>query len=434
LKSELKAQFSSWLKNPVILRGVQSGLKRSLALVDGDEASNTAKVQEAFDAYVDENFGNFRLDVYFIEEVKQALKKVGAQSIKVANISLGTSFEKSIAQLNPDDLEKEKESLLKFFMYELFKSEVARVATDYAPHTLFVIAAGNDGAWVDGRSRSALPCDLSAVYFEKFAQPGDESQIESQRLKNVLCVGSVGPEKEVSSFSNIPLTPIPFVFSYGEQIYSHIKTTDCTGAAQERSVLSGESPSYPSLTEYKEDVGLVPDERGIAFMKSIGVEAPATLKGKSRDRWLRDEYSRVREIYLGLWPELRDLTLYQRCLDDKAPAAKLSGTSMATPAVTGYIARRILEKMDQLGVQETQAYSMDEFSPARLIAELSAQQGTYGGNSILSKVPMIADIQKVLLAPMSDWPRVLGFESKGSWFFSQVRRGSLTTSDSHSSP
>ncbi len=426
LKAELKQQFSSWLKNSVIQRGVRSGLARSLGmsgdLVESNLESDVAKIEAAFSDYVDKNFSSFRLDVYFIREVMDALRVVGQNRIKLANISLGTSFEKAIAQLNPNDLEKERDSMLKFFMYELFKSEVARVATEHAPHTLFVIAAGNDGAWVDGRSRSALPCDLSATYFERFVGPNEASQIQAQRLRNVVCVGSVGPNQELSSFSNIPLTQVPFVFSYGEQIYSHLKTTDCTGAEQEKAILSGESPSYPSLVEYKEDVGLIPDEKGLDYLKQIGIIVPPQLKGLERDRWLRDEFARIRKISTGLWSELRNLTLYQRCLDDNAPAARLSGTSMATPAVAGFLARYVLEKMDQLGVDENQAYDMAEFAPMRLLEEASARQPTFGGSSLLSRVAMISDIQQILSEPMGQWPRVIGHVEKAPFQFSNWRR------------
>jgi subtilisin family serine protease len=416
LKADLAAGFAAWLQNPTILRGTAEAFSRSLQISKGsigDPAQREVvakKISDAFVEWVDETYSNLRLDVHFIREVKLALKAMGERRVKVANISLGTNFEKSVAPLNPDDLERERKTLMMFFLYEYFKSDVAKTANSEAPRTLFVIASGNDSAWVDGKSRSALPCDLSSSYFEKYAQGEQDGALESQRLKNVLCVGSLSPDKDISSYSNIPLTTVPFVFSYGEQILSSVKTTDCTGANQEASILVGRAPSYSQFWKADDDVGMVPDEKALAFLDSIGVKNPQGLTGIDLKRWQSRQYTKVMDNIAGLESKLVGLTTFERCLADNAPAARMSGTSMATPAVTGFMGRYIVKKMAQMSLQESDIYEMPEFAPETLIREVAMNNPRFGGNTLMKEVPTLLDINSYLREPLKNWSTVLGLE------------------------
>lgn len=120
-----------------------------------------------------------------------ALVKATKDGAKIINLSLG-AFK---AGVEPDsDFDK----VLK---------EIQKFALDN-PQVLLVAAAGNDGKWLDPRTRRGYPCGVVAP--------------------NILCVGSLGEDGAFSDFTNIPLLPSGVVFTLGEDVISTMPTSSCS--------------------------------------------------------------------------------------------------------------------------------------------------------------------------------------------------------------
>src|SRR5690606_2925794 len=150
-----------------------------------------------------------RLDYLFFEEIIEAIEYIGEKRIKLANMSLGTKVERGISDGDEADI-NEVFSILDF---EYMKYKIDASIKALASKTLFIIAAGNDGNWIDGQTRSALPCDISSPYLKEVP---NGSSLPNNQIDNVLCVGSIGPKGDLSPFTNILLTDTPMIFAIGE--------------------------------------------------------------------------------------------------------------------------------------------------------------------------------------------------------------------------
>ncbi len=374
LKDTFTADFLQWIERPLIKRALAQSLAGGMTM----EAFRAKFAQS-----LPELFVRKKLDFFFIKQVREAIRYAGEKKLKLVNISLGTDFEKVVTRVD-DDAEQSYLDLLDFLTYEYFKFTLASEVQSSASGTLFVIAAGNNGNWVDGRSRSALPCDLSSPWLEAQEQAAGEIA-PNHTLKNILCVGSMDAQNRLSSFSNLTISRVPYVLSYGEAIASSIRTGDCNGVEQR--------------------VG--------AEVGSVDMVSAALTKTQVLTSWLvsrgelaagADPYSEETETLLSktkakLHEEVRSMSNFlslatrQECLtnDTGRFTEKMSGTSMATPAVTGFLGRVVAAKLDQAGISDVEAYDRPEFSPDALIHEAFSRSLAYPGSSV--QLRMITEIQ-----------------------------------------
>ena len=66
---------------------------------------------------------------------------------------------------------------------------------------------------------------------------------------------------------------------------------------------------------------------------------------------------------------------------------------MASPAVSGYIAKVILKRMTRDGIEDNnEMYEHPEYSPANIIQTIMESKTRYGGDSIIKDVVTILDV------------------------------------------
>jgi hypothetical protein len=350
------------------------------------------------------------LNYHFIYELGEAITYVGEHKIKLANISLGTSFEMPVGEGDTIHDRKELKKIYAFLQYEFFKGYISEKIHQNATHSLFVIAAGNSANWLDGKSRSALPCDLTSSHLEKYlAYFPSNSTLSSSRyyyghFSNILCVGSLNAKDELSSYTNIPLTTIPFVFSYGESILSSVKQGNCSGATQEFTSRYGDEPKYQDgdstwfeemilhqrgenswqSDQQKEQI-LSIEKQKYTETKNFLASVVQNLKTHHCLRSLRSETPRSGE---SNEENSETLKIWSR----NASRAKLSGTSMSSPAVTVYLARQVQEAMERDNLSSNDIYFHPNYTPEKIIVNLLASSPQYGGSTLIREMRKVTDI------------------------------------------
>ncbi|MBF0362847.1 MAG: S8 family serine peptidase [Oligoflexia bacterium] len=383
ISARFLAEFRNWFTDLTVQRASCDLLKDLIKNLEVNPCSESAgnasaeKLFKLFEPIFKKKFSDSRIDYHFFYQLNDALKYVGEQKIKLANISLGTSFSRGISSPN-NDTRKNLDKLFDFLVFEFFKFQTNKTIKQYAPNTLFVVAAGNDGAWLDGRNRSALPCDLSTPFLDKYIGSPTTNN-------NVLCVGSIGPEQELSSFTNIPLTQIPFVFSFGEAILSTIKTTNCSGnnsdfnakfALNQNGLLSNFGSNKSFLENYLTKEGII------------------TPNQSAKEKFeLLDKFSVYFNTIFEIVKSSQHAITQHSCITSPKNHDRLSGTSMASPAVAGYLAKMVLAKAKAFAIEDMSTlYNHPEFTPAKIIQMLMENAPAYGGSSIVREVRKVTDI------------------------------------------
>lgn len=296
------------------------------------------------------------LNVVFIENVLSAIEAAGGEQIKLANVSLGTTFKKS------HQLDKKSESMAEDIFSEFARFKIGQTIHEKAPGTLFMIATGNDGGWLDGVSKSGFPVGITSVRLMKIAKEKGLPPSPNNSAKNVLAVGSVNPNGTLTPFTNILLDPnIPQIFSTGEEINSSVpaKSKKASEAIAKKK-FGGISLALQKLSRMEMDEvrTLKPDE----MLRKIG-------ETSGEGRFLAE-----------LQKHLATLLYVQDPID----RANMSGTSMATPTATGLIAAYIAERMAKENIPSDLLYSHPAFTPERIIDDVMKMSK---GNSLM---PLIA--------------------------------------------
>lgn len=284
--------------------------------------------EKTIDTLISNYMKKQKLNLAFIFEFLKSIKYVGESNAKIASVSLGTVFEKKIGD------SKWKESLAEELFSEFMRYKAGEYIESYAKETLFLIASGNDKAWIDGVTRTAIPVGIVSQRLHEIAIKNNLPTSPNNRIDNILAVGSVSERGYLSQFTNFSIGKIKQIFSVGE---------DVTAA--------------------------IPRNNSVDRSKKIASKLMAIFSGvlKINLNSYREDRLKLKEIpSLQLHTELANFTrLSYSVLRDK-----MSGTSMATPNTSGSIAKRIVQMMRELNVAKDQLKTHPEFTPSKLIAEL----------------------------------------------------------------
>ena len=361
LSAEFKTQFKLWLAEPIVVRSIYKkvpSLRFDFATEPTAAEERTAyaeKMMEAMTEAIDIDFESGSLNFIFFEELEKAIRHVAEQKIKIANISLGAEMNQQIprfSEINPD---KDMVKFFNFMHFENVKFRLGKLLTTDARNTLFVVAAGNSSAWVDGKTRSALPVDLSSRFFEQF-EDGQNYVAPNNHIKNILGVGSLNPDQDLSSFTNVLLgLKTPMIFAEGEDILSPIKSTD-------------NSSVQAYIMEKIPMVGMpvdVTDTRMMDLVKQLPKYKDLAARETFANEVASDWYQSV-----GYHQVLQTSAIFHLSAKFDDHRGHMSGTSMATPAAVGYIADQVLKFAHEHQIAKSDIYDNENFTPEKLIQRL----------------------------------------------------------------
>lgn len=362
-KAKFLKEFEAWISEPVVARAMQETFQNQypqLKEFPPTEAGRRALAKEMLKILaepIDTSFGSNNLNYQFIEEIQDAISYIGKNKIKITNISLGTEFDFPVLSAKDSS---SAPKLYEFLEMEFYKYQVAKTIKKEAPNTVFVVAAGNSGKWVDGKSKSAVPMDLSSPFLDQFEDAAKGELAPNNHLDNLLAVGSLNSNAELSSFTNIPIgVKTPFILAHGEQILSPVRTVDQSGITK---LLEESLPTFePDVFNQV----FVNDENIEKFAKEIGIDLSKLTESEKgiATEMIRYKIDRARDVLKKVKGSVAT-NLFLAFPDHRA---RLSGTSMATPAVSGILGERTIERAKKLGIPLDQIYDHPEFSAEKII-------------------------------------------------------------------
>lgn len=138
----------------------------------------------------------------FIDQIIKGSQAAVRDGARVLNMSLGMLVDREYSDLKKSAQDEAEHKA---------RAEKLRQFALANPNVVIVVAAGNDGKWVDQDARLGMPCGADAP--------------------NILCVGATDEAGKIASFSNILMTEGAFVFGYGVNVLSTMPTTMCTSSA-----------------------------------------------------------------------------------------------------------------------------------------------------------------------------------------------------------
>lgn len=171
-----------------------------------------------------------------------AVERAAKDGASIINLSLGFMAKES------EDDEYEKVKVL---------NDQWEALVDKYPNILFVAAAGNDGAWIDQSVRISFPC--------------------GSKHANLLCVGSLADDDEVSDFTNVVLSGAEIVFALGENVISTFPELTCNSQTNGRSIsiAKSEEDFSTSLDAFKEECKTY---KGLAPLSGTSMASPITAR------------------------------------------------------------------------------------------------------------------------------------------------------------
>ncbi len=368
--AEFTEGFSNWMRDPLVVRAIEGRFSGLFSGKKGDAL--IAEVMKIFAEEIPKNFEASKLDFRFLGEVEKAIALAGKHELKLVNISLGTTFDRAVIDYRNLDSVKTLTSYFEFMKFEYFKWRVAVTANREARNTLFVVATGNDGAWRDGRSRSALPVDLSSPFLADYEDAAKGLLAPNNQIKNILGVGSLSQLDELSSFTNILISKAPMVMAHGEAVLSPIRS------------FSQEAVS----TYFKQAIDL---DIGSAGIGSILVDPDRMGEFMKRYFKLSGSVEELKQAYERISAQVfMDVTAF----DAFGPAlqtdlflrypnvrGRYSGTSMAAPTLTGLLANDLQKLAESRGIPAKDLYRHPDFAPEKLIQMVEARSETVFPNS-----------------------------------------------------
>lgn len=186
------------------------------------------------------------------DNITAAIKKAIQDGARVINLSLGTSF-----------TSQDKEQNEEYYAQQLATMTAIKKIAVANPKVAFVAASGNNGTWIDDKSRLGLPCGIEAM--------------------NILCVGALAKNGDIASFSNIVLPDYPFLLAPGENIFSTFPSQFCPipeyiiGAITDPSAIGPNQRAFyfKSLSEYCQKTGQLYSSSGTSMASPIAARIVA---------------------------------------------------------------------------------------------------------------------------------------------------------------
>jgi len=134
-----------------------------------------------------------------VDNILKASQQAINDGARVINMSLGIPGDKPTDDTKKDAMNE----------YENQKKRVEKLRKLALanPNVVFVVAAGNDGKWIDEKTRMGLPCGVQAP--------------------NILCVGALDKNGDIANFSNILVSEGAFIMTLGVDIVSTVPTKMC---------------------------------------------------------------------------------------------------------------------------------------------------------------------------------------------------------------
>ena len=382
LIDDFSQKFENWLKSPLVSTAIYNKFLLSFENVKNLEATREEKNQSLRNAITalarkttEENFSSIALDLEFFLQLDEAIKYVGEHKVKLANISLGANFSKADPLINMNDREKVQKNIVNFLRYEYFKNRIALSIKNNAPHTLFFVAAGNNGSWFDSRERSGLPADISSPFLMD-AEGEVGGKAVNNNLDNIIAVISLKRGTEhLSSFTNIPLSDVPTIMAVGDPVVGSIKLTDSGGAREEYSKLFNDSLEVVNVdmnSEFDRDT-----------MVQLGWLSTLSVDEKIQREEARKIIHQIDRYYNMSLYDISSTLQNEFFVQSSIAHQNYRGTSMASPNAAGVAAKLILDKMTEMGLRDKDIYEHAEFAPKKIIDMLYARSESYGGHSLI---------------------------------------------------
>lgn len=367
LLEKFSVSFEDWLARPVVARAIYRKLPKLVVVspvgpqaepATQSEREEFAKLlMQKLKTGMDVAFEENPLDFLFFKELEESFLHVAEKKIKVASISLGSEVNNRIPQFKDLDPEIDLRTVFTFLNFEFVKFHLGEIISTKAKDTLFVVAAGNSKTWIDGKTHSALPVDLSSRFLKPFEDNADYVA-PNNHLTNILGVGSLSPDEDLSDFTNVLLgLKTNIIFAVGEDVLSPIKSTDLSPVL---SVIDKKIPGLRAPVSF-DDPRMTP--------KLLEIDAFSSLKDNDKAGEKISSY-----LISGFNHMLTTVAAFKTHLAMKYSDHRehYSGTSMATPAVAGVIGDLILKKAKNLKLATTDIYTHPDFSPKILISDLKA--------------------------------------------------------------
>ena len=363
--ADFSEKFEKWLSTPIVVRAIYTKIPKlfqtDLSQPAEEPLSNEErkafansimnKLKPGMDVAFEEN----PLDFLFFNELEKSFLYVAQKKIKIASISLGAENNVRIPKFSELDPDVDLRLVFSFLNFEFVKYNLAEILNGPAKNTLFVVAAGNSNTWIDGKTHSALPVDLTSRFLKEF-EDGAIYVAPNNHINNLLGVGSLNEDHDLSDFTNVLLgTKTEIIFAVGEDVLSPIKTTDLSSAL---SILNRKFPfsGLPfSVTDQRLKNKILGDKRFSHLINDDLSETKLANYFNSASSNIESHLAAVKYTLAVKYSDHRE---------------KLSGTSMATPAVAGYIGDLILKNAEEQNVSLLEVYEHPKFSPQRIIMEL----------------------------------------------------------------
>lgn len=190
--------------------------------------------------------------------------------------------------------------------------------------------------------------------------------------------------------------------SLGESISSAIKLTDIKGAKQIYEKDHILDISIPSINSFDETIKSV-----FVALKWVDVNA--------KEEEVTSQINNFLGMTKALLEVLPGLMMSAHCSESTICEAKMSGTSMATPAVAGVVARLVAEKMKKAGLQDGDIYLDAQFSVDTITQDLLKRSPNFGGNTFLAPAKKVVDIKDYVpqaKTPLSECAALIGLGQK----------------------
>lgn len=380
-------ELESFFRHPVVLRGTKALLRQRGLNFSNRKEVFIAELMKFLRREALRVAKEDAMEFLFIDQVVESIRYTGEQKILLANISLGSDFSKASDQKSLDKTHPSE--IFEFLYFEFAKYKIAKTLIDYAPHTLFFVAAGNGGDWVDGHSKSALPFDLTSTYFRKFET--ENEKMPNHIHRNVIGVLATDRHRFLSSFTNFPIhRGTPVVSALGEAVLSSVKRgdPDLSTYLLGKYIKSSDMETNLALSDAKKREILkasLSDKEFAAFERHLQLVPPYEQSDFLNELLFAQE---------GLHSSRSYYLVRQSSMRKPIDYAYYDGTSMATPNALQASIRIIEKKAKAEGLGLNQLYGRDGYLPGQLIDLILSQAERLNAHEYLFDVPYLSDVRK----------------------------------------